>query len=66
MPDIFRESQGVVATGRLGPGHTFVAGEVLARHDENHVPSKVAVPLEKARRMPNTSVIFVTTTFADP
>ena len=34
LPDLFREGQGVVAEGRLGPDGSFVADEVLAKHDE--------------------------------
>ena len=37
LPDLFREGQGVVALGRL-EGRTFVASEVLAKHDENYMP----------------------------
>jgi cytochrome c-type biogenesis protein CcmE len=35
LPDLFKEGKGVVAQGKLGPDVTFVASEVLARHDEN-------------------------------
>ena len=34
LPDLFAEGSGVVATGAL-EGNTFVASEVLAKHDEN-------------------------------
>ena len=37
VPDLFREGQGVVANGRLGPDGTFQARELLARHDENYM-----------------------------
>lgn len=48
VPDLFREGQGVVAEGRLGRDGTFVAREVLARHDENYMPPEVADALKKA------------------
>jgi cytochrome c-type biogenesis protein CcmE len=47
LPDLFREGQGVIARGRLGPDGTFVAEEVLAKHDENYMPPEVAASLKK-------------------
>ena len=41
LPDLFREDQAVVATGRMQDG-TFVAEQVLAKHDETYVPKEVA------------------------
>ena len=41
LPDLFREKQAVVATGRMRDG-TFVADQVLAKHDETYVPKEVA------------------------
>lgn len=41
LPDLFREKQAVVATGRMVGGE-FVAEEVLAKHDETYVPKEVA------------------------
>lgn len=41
LPDLFREDQAVIATGRMQDG-TFVAEQVLARHDETYVPKEVA------------------------
>ena len=45
-PDLFREGQGVVATGRL-EGGTFVASEILAKHDEQYMPKEVADALRE-------------------
>jgi cytochrome c-type biogenesis protein CcmE len=45
LPDLFREGQGVVAHGRIGPAGEFVADEVLAKHDENYMPPEVAESL---------------------
>jgi cytochrome c-type biogenesis protein CcmE len=42
LPDLFREGQGVVAQGALDGASTFVATEVLAKHDENYMPPEVA------------------------
>ena len=42
LPDLFREGQGVVAHGRMNENGTFVADEVLAKHDENYMAPEVA------------------------
>lgn len=47
LPDLFREGQGVIARGKLGPEGLFVAEEVLAKHDENYMPPAVAESLRK-------------------
>ena len=47
LPDLIREGQGVVASGRLVNG-TLEADEVLAKHDENYMPKEVADALRKA------------------
>ncbi len=47
LPDLFREGQGVVALGTLAPDHSFVAAEVLAKHDETYMPKDVADALKK-------------------
>ena len=48
LPDLFREGQGVVAEGALGPDGVFVAREVLAKHDENYMPPEVAKAIKEA------------------
>ena len=47
VPDLFRENQGVIATGSLGADGRFSAKELLAKHDENYMPPEVAKALEK-------------------
>lgn len=49
LPDLFAENSGVVATGKM-QGETFVAGEVLAKHDENYMPPEVAKSLKENNR----------------
>ena len=49
LPDLFREKQAVVATGRM-QGDVFVAEEVLAKHDETYMPKEVADKMGKAHR----------------
>ncbi|SFV57905.1 Cytochrome c-type biogenesis protein CcmE, heme chaperone [hydrothermal vent metagenome] len=48
LPDLFREGQGIVATGVLKKG-AFIASEVLAKHDENYMPPEVAESLKKKK-----------------
>lgn len=50
LPDLFREGQGIVATGSLKPDGLFVAAEVLAKHDEQYMPPEVAEALELAKQ----------------
>jgi len=47
LPDLFREEQGIITTGSLVNG-TFIATEVLAKHDENYMPPEVADALKKS------------------
>jgi len=49
LPDLFKEGKGAVAQGQLGPDGTFVASEVLAKHDENYMPPEAAEALAKAK-----------------
>jgi len=53
LPDLFKEGTGVVAQGRLGQDGTFVASEVLAKHDETYMPPEVADALKRAGRSPD-------------
>lgn len=48
LPDLFREGQGVVATGRVGSDGVFTAQEVLAKHDEEYMPPELAEKLTDA------------------
>ena len=48
LPDLFREGQGIVALGEKNSSGTFVADEVLAKHDENYMPPEVADALKAA------------------
>ncbi|MCW8106960.1 cytochrome c maturation protein CcmE [Alteromonas ponticola] len=42
LPDLFREGQGIVATGVLVDKTTINAEEVLAKHDEEYMPPELA------------------------
>lgn len=40
LPDLFREGQSVVVEGKLDAQGTFIAGQVLAKHDEKYRPAQ--------------------------
>ncbi len=46
LPDLFGEGEGMVALGRM-EGDTFVATEVLAKHDETYMPKEVVEALKE-------------------
>ena len=41
VPDLFREGSGAVAEGRLAANGTFVADNILAKHDERYMPPEL-------------------------
>jgi len=55
LPALFREGQGVVATGALNDSGTFMANEVLARHDEKYMPPEVVDALKKSGEWQRTN-----------
>ncbi|MEV8466721.1 cytochrome c maturation protein CcmE [Fluviibacterium sp. DFM31] len=46
LPDLFEEGQGMVGTGKYVNG-TFVATEILAKHDETYMPKEVVDALKE-------------------
>lgn len=50
LPDLFREGQGVVATGALDAAGDFKATTLLAKHDENYMPPEVARALKQGHK----------------
>ncbi|OYW87057.1 MAG: cytochrome c biogenesis protein CcmE [Sphingobium sp. 32-64-5] len=40
-PDLFREGSGVVAEGHFDRSGTFIASELLAKHDERYMPREL-------------------------
>lgn len=46
LPDLFGEGQGMIALGQM-EGDTFVATEVLAKHDETYMPKEVVDALKE-------------------
>lgn len=53
LPDLFKEGQGVIAQGKLQGENTFLANEVLAKHDENYMPPEVADILKNNKNTGN-------------
>ena len=45
LPDLFGEGQGMIGTGQM-QGDTFVATEILAKHDETYMPREVVDALK--------------------
>ncbi len=45
LPDLFAEGAGVIAMGQM-EGDTFVATEILAKHDEKYMPKEVVDALK--------------------
>lgn len=52
LPDLFREGQGIVATGVLEKENVIVAHEVLAKHDEEYMPSDLAEKMKGIKHVP--------------
>jgi cytochrome c-type biogenesis protein CcmE len=48
-PDLFRENSGVVAEGRFQPDGSFVASNLLAKHDEKYQPPEMAGTLPQPK-----------------
>lgn len=52
VPSLFVEGSGVVAEGRMRADGTFVADNLLAKHDENYVPREMQnMTKEQARQV---------------
>jgi len=50
-PDLFRENSGVVAEGRFAPDGSFVATNLLAKHDEKYQPPELAGKLHETKSL---------------
>lgn len=46
LPDLFGEGQGMIGMGQM-EGDTFVASEILAKHDETYMPKEVVDALKE-------------------
>ncbi len=52
LPDLFREGQGIVATGILEGTRLIKAHEVLAKHDEEYMPPELAEKMKGIKHVP--------------
>lgn len=43
VPDLFKEDSGVVAEGSFQPDGSFLATNILAKHDERYMPPQVSM-----------------------
>lgn len=50
-PDLFREGSGVVAEGQFQPDGSFVADNLLAKHDERYMPPQMAGKMHKTETL---------------
>jgi cytochrome c-type biogenesis protein CcmE len=50
-PDLFREKSGVVAEGQFRPDGSFVATNLLAKHDEKYMPPELAGRMHETRTL---------------
>lgn len=51
VPDLFREKSGVVAEGSFNPDGSFIATNLLAKHDEKYMPPEVAGAMHETRTL---------------
>lgn len=51
VPDLFREKSGVVAEGHFQPDGSFVATNLLAKHDEKYMPPQVAGAMHETKSL---------------
>ena len=50
-PDLFRERSGVVAEGEFHPDGSFVATNLLAKHDEKYMPPQLAGKMHETKTL---------------
>ncbi len=51
VPDLFKEDSGAVAEGRFDASGTFVADNILAKHDERYMPPQIAGDMHKTGKV---------------
>ncbi|MBY0582070.1 MAG: cytochrome c maturation protein CcmE [Sphingomonas sp.] len=50
-PDLFKEKSGVVAEGQFRPDGSFVADNLLAKHDERYMPPQMAGKMHETKTL---------------
>ena len=68
LPDLFREGAGVIVHGSMLPNGTFVADEVLAKHDQYYRPPGIGPKLDTRHGQPRDAALeqAPATASADP
>lgn len=51
VPDLFKENSGVVAEGRFDANGTFIADNILAKHDERYMPPQIEGAMHKTGKV---------------
>ena len=51
VPDLFREGSGVVAEGAFRPDGSFIATNLLAKHDEKYMPPQLAGKMHETKSL---------------
>jgi len=51
VPDLFRERSGVVAEGEFRRDGSFVASNLLAKHDEKYIPPELAGKMHETKTL---------------
>jgi len=51
VPDLFKEGSGAVAEGRFQPDGSFVADNILAKHDERYMPPQLDGKMHKTETL---------------
>ncbi len=51
VPDLFREKSGVVAEGSFRPDGSFLASNLLAKHDEKYMPPELAGKMHETKSL---------------
>ncbi|PAX09674.1 cytochrome c maturation protein CcmE [Sphingomonas lenta] len=51
VPDLFRERSGVVAEGQFRPDGSFLATNLLAKHDEKYMPPQLKGALHETKTL---------------
>jgi cytochrome c-type biogenesis protein CcmE len=66
LPELFREGQGIITTGKLDEQGRLHATSVLAKHDETYMPPEVAKALKEQGLWQRTPIASPSTQPRDP
>jgi cytochrome c-type biogenesis protein CcmE len=57
VPDLFKENSGVVAEGSFAADGSFVATNILAKHDERYMPPQIAKGMQGEAMHKSSSLV---------